>query len=178
MLSDQYGLDEIDKNIIMLLQANPGITHSEIAKKIGRSQPAVGSRIHRLEEKGVISSQFGLNFKNAKINLIKVELATKEPEKVFQMAKYCPFVVNCMKLSGEYNIMLFLASSSLKKIDNVINYHFRNNKSITKVKMDIVTGFLKDFIMPINFEMDTHDPDPLEGCGGKCSVRKQILDAK
>jgi len=172
MFSEQYGLDNIDKQIIMLLQKNPNITHSEIAEKISRSQPAVGSRINKLIEKGVISSQFGVNFKNAKINLVKVEISSKDPEKVFQMANHCPFIVNCMRISGEYNIMLFLASSDLKKIDNVVNFHFRNNNDITKVNMEVVTEFLKDFIQPINFEMDTHEPDPLEGCGALCSVKK------
>lgn len=171
-LSEQFGLDDLDKDIIMLLQKNPSITHSEIAKKIGRSQPAVGSRIHRLEEKGVISSQFGLNFKHAKMNLVKVELATKDPEAILEMGKHCPFIINCMKLSGENNILILLASSNLSKIDNVINYHFRNHESITNVKMDIVTGFMKDLILPINFEMDEHQPDPINGCGDMCCVKK------
>ena len=81
MISDQFGFDEIDRSIITLLQKHPNITHSEIAKRIGRSQPAVGSRIHRLEEKGVISSQYGINFKNADIILAKVELSTKETDR-------------------------------------------------------------------------------------------------
>ena len=99
MISDQFNLDDIDRNIITLLQKHPNITHSEIAKRIGRSQPAVGSRIHRLEEKGVISSQYGINFKNADIILAKVELSTKDPTEMIEMGKFCPFVVNCMRLT-------------------------------------------------------------------------------
>ncbi len=176
MISDQFGLDEIDRSIITLLQKHPNITHSEIAKRIGRSQPAVGSRIHRLEEKGVISSQYGINFKNADIILAKVELNSKEPDEIIEMGKYCPFVVNCMKLSGENNILLLLASSSMKKIDAVVDCHFRNHDHIQNVKLDIVTGFVKDFVLPIDFEMDNHDPDPLEGCGDGCA-RVKALEA-
>jgi Lrp/AsnC family leucine-responsive transcriptional regulator len=165
-------IDDIDKSIIALLQETPNITHSEIAKKIGRSQPAVGSRIHRLEEKGIISSQFGLNFKNSSgINLFKVELATKNPEEILRMGKSCPFIINCMKLSGENNIMILLASSSLKKVDNIVDYHFRNQDDITNVKMDIITDFLKDFVLPIDFEMDKHNPEPGKGCGEMCSCQ-------
>ncbi len=174
MISDQFNLDEIDRSIITLLQNHSNITHSEIAKRIGRSQPAVGSRIHRLEEKGVISSQYGINFKNADIILAKVELSTKDPSEMVEMGKYCPFVVNCMRLSGENNVLLFLASSDMKKIDAVVDCHFRNHKSITNVKLDIITGFVKDFILPIDFEMDEHDPTPLDGCGDNCSRMKAL----
>ncbi|MHA1820330.1 MAG: Lrp/AsnC family transcriptional regulator [Promethearchaeota archaeon] len=177
VLSDQFGLDEIDKNIITLLQKDPNITHSEIAKKIGRSQPAVGSRIHKLEEKGIISSQFGLNFKTAKVYLVKVELSTKKPEEIFEMGD-CPFIINAMKLSGENNVMIFLASSSLKKIDAVVDYHFRNKDYITNIRMDVITDYLKDFVLPIDFEMDEHEPDSENGCGSKCTVARKQLERK
>ncbi|MBN2155828.1 MAG: Lrp/AsnC family transcriptional regulator [Candidatus Lokiarchaeota archaeon] len=176
MISENFGLDDIDRSIITLLQKHPNITHSEIAKRIGRSQPAVGSRIHRLEEKGVISSQYGINFKNADIILAKVELSTSDPDDIIEMGKYCPFVVNCMRLSGKNNILLLLASSSMKKIDNVVDCHFRNHEHIRNVRLDIITGFVKDFILPIDFEMENHDPDPIEGCGDNCA-RKIALEA-
>lgn len=174
MISDQFNLDDIDRDIITLLQKHPNITHSEIAKRIGRSQPAVGSRIHRLEEKGVISSQYGINFKNADIILAKVELSTRDPSEIVEMGKYCPFVVNCMRLSGENNILLLLASSSMKKIDAVVDCHFRNHENIKNVKLDIITDFIKDFVLPIDFEMDSHDPDPIEGCGDNCARVKAL----
>jgi len=163
-LAEQFKLDKIDKDIITLLQNDPSITHSKIAKKIGRSQPAVGSRIRRLEEKGVISSKFGVNFKNIDIYLVKVELETSQPDEVFKMGEYCPFVINVMRLSGQNNILIFLASGSLKKIDIVVDYHFRNKDYVSSVKMDIISGFLKDFVLPIDFEMDNHNPEPGEGC--------------
>ena len=60
------------------------------------------------------------------------------------------------------------------EIDAVVDCHFRNHESITNVKLDIVTGFVKDFILPIDFEMDTHDPSPTEGCGENCSRKKAL----
>ena len=178
-ISEQFNIDEIDKHIITLLQENPNITHSDIAKKINRSQPAVGSRIHRLEERGVISSQFGINFKNSpKINLVKVELETKKTDEIYKMGKYCPFVINCMKLSGQNNIMVYLASSSLKKIDNVIDHHFRNRPHVINVKMDIITDFCKNFILPIDFRMYEFTPDPESGCGNNCPAFSPVVSAE
>jgi DNA-binding Lrp family transcriptional regulator len=171
-ISKTFNLDEIDKNIITLLQNQPNITHSKIAKEIGRSQPAVGSRIHRLEERGIVSAQFGINFKSVSqsIHLVKVELETKKPEELYKMSRSCPFIINCMKLSGKNNIMIFLASSSLKKIDAVVDYHFRNKSYVSYVSMDLITDFVKDFILPIDFQIDEHDPDKESGCGELCKV--------
>ncbi len=172
-ISEIFKLDNIDKEIISMLQDDPNITHSKIAKEIGRSQPAVGSRIHKLQEKGIISSQIGVNFKNTKIYLSKIEMATRNPEEIWEMASYCPFVINCMKQSGELNVLLFLASSNLKKLDNIVDYHFRNNDDISKIQMDIVTDFAKDFILPVDFEMDTHEPIPGEGCNS-CKRKNKL----
>ena len=170
-ISEEFHLDQIDKNIITLLQNNANITHSDIAKSIGRSQPAVGSRIHRLQERGIISSQVGINFKNiSKIHLIKVELATKKPKDIYTMSEHCPFIINCMKLSGENNMMIFLASTSLKKIDHVVDHHFRNKDHISAIKMDIITDFAKDFILPLDFKMDQLDPETT--CSGSCPAYK------
>ena len=176
-ISESWGLDEIDKEIITLLQESPNITHSAIAKQIGRSQPAVGSRIHRLEGRGVISSQFGINFKNTSesVHLVKVEISTKKPDDVYKMGSHCPFIINCMKLSGVNNMMILLACSSLKKIDMVVDYHFRNKDYITNVQMDIITDFCKDFVLPIDFEMDDHDPNEEVGCGEKCAAFESRL---
>jgi len=41
-------IDEADKKIIEMIEENPDITHSDIAKEIEKSQPAVGARIIKL----------------------------------------------------------------------------------------------------------------------------------
>ncbi len=159
-----YNIDKIDKEIINLLQGNPKITHSEIAKTIGRSQPAIGSRIHKLIEKGIISSQFGINLKNSKLFLAKLEISTREPDKIWEMSEACPFIINCMKLSGERNLLILIASPSLRIIDKIADHHFRNKNYILDVNMEIVNDYAKDFILPINFKMDEFDPLTGKGC--------------
>ncbi|MFX1386092.1 MAG: AsnC family transcriptional regulator, partial [Promethearchaeota archaeon] len=38
-------MDDIDKRIVQFIQNDPTSTHTQIAKKINRSQPTVGMRI-------------------------------------------------------------------------------------------------------------------------------------
>ena len=169
MISDKLKLDEVDKQIIALVQDDPNLTHTEIASKINRSQPTVGMRIRKLEKNGILQFQPGINFKKVDLNLATVEIKTKNPEEIMNMAKYCPFMLNAFKLSGEHNVCILLASSKLQKLDNIVNYHFRNNPQINSVSLEIVLDIAKDFILPIDFDSEEHDPTLKDGCGEKCT---------
>mgnify|MGYP001106508444 CR=1 FL=1 len=167
-ISEKLQLDDIDKQIITLVQEHPDMTHTQIAEQINRSQPTVGMRIKKLEKEGILQFQPGINFKNVNLYLATVELKTREPEEVMEMARYCPFMLNAFRLSGEHNICILLASSELEKLDNIINYHFRNKDEVGSVSMEIVTEIAKDFILPIDFDSEDHNPTLEDGCGPKC----------
>ena len=171
MISEKLKLDDIDRQIITLVQEDPNLTHTEIATKINRSQPTVGMRIKKLEKNGILQFQPGINFKKVDLNLATVEIKTKNPDEIMNMAKHFPFMLNAFKLSGEHNVCILLASSKLQKLDNIVNYHFRNNSQISSVSMEIVLDIAKDFILPIDFDSEDHDPTLEDGCGKKCKVK-------
>ena len=171
MLSERLKLDDIDRQIISIVQEDPNITHTDIAERINRSQPTVGMRIKKLEKSGVLVFQPGINFKKVNLFLATVEVKTKNPDDLMEMAKCCPFMLNAFRLSGEHNISILLASSKLDKLDNIINYHFRRNTDIGSVSMEIVTDIAKDFILPIDFESENHNPTIEDGCGERCKFK-------
>ena len=168
MISDKLKLDDIDRKIITLVQERPHLTHTEIADQIDRSQPTVGMRIKKLEKSGVLQFQPGINFKKVEIFMATVEVNTKDPDTLMDMAKCCPFMLNAFRVSGEHNVTILLASTELRKLENVVNYHFRGKPDVSRVSMEIVTGIAKDFILPIDFDSEDHDPTLEEGCGEKC----------
>ncbi len=180
MVEAKFKIDDIDRSIINLLQENPHLTHMEIAKKVDRSQPTIGMRISKLEERGLLAVKRGVNFKQVSgLYLASVTLKTKDPEEIFLMAKECPFIINCFKLSGENNIYLLLTSSSLDKLDTMVNYHFRRNSNISNIVMEIVVDMAKDFILPVDFRIEDQNPTEEEGCGEKCVRRiKRILETQ
>ncbi|MFW9823037.1 MAG: Lrp/AsnC family transcriptional regulator [Candidatus Thorarchaeota archaeon] len=171
MISEKLKLDDIDRQIISLVQENPALTHTEIATKINRSQPTVGMRIKKLEKSGILQFQPGINFKKVDLHLATVEVKTKNPEEIMAMARHCPFMLNAFRLSGEHNICILLASSKLQKLDNIVNYHFRNNPQISNSSMEVVIEIAKDFILPIDFDSEDHDPTIEEGCGKNCKYK-------
>ncbi|TFG22722.1 MAG: winged helix-turn-helix transcriptional regulator [Promethearchaeota archaeon] len=168
MISEKLKLDDVDRKIITLVQEDPGLTHTQIAEKIDRSQPTVGMRIKKLEQSGILQFQPGINFKKVELFLATVEVNTKNPTEIMDMATCCPFMLNAFRLSGEHNICILLASSKLEKLDAVVNYHFRNNKDVSMTSMEVVTEIAKDLILPIDFDSEEHEPNEEQGCGDKC----------
>ncbi|MFX0188002.1 MAG: Lrp/AsnC family transcriptional regulator [Candidatus Hodarchaeota archaeon] len=168
MISDKLKLDDIDRKIISLVQEYPDMTHTQIAEKIERSQPTVGMRIKKLEKSGVLQFQPGINFKKVELFLATVELNTKDPDIVMDMAKCCPFMLNAFRVSGEHNVCVLLASSNLEKLENVVNYHFRGKPDVSRVSMEVITEIANDLIMPIDFDSEIHEPTLESGCGEKC----------
>ena len=91
------------------------------------------------------------------------------------MAKFCPFMLNAFRLSGSHNIMILLTSSKLEKLDNIVNYHFRSDPDVTSVSMNMITEIAKDFILPIDFKSEEHNPTLEAGCGAQCKFEMAKL---
>ena len=175
MISDKLKLDDIDRKIITLVQEDPNLTHTQIAAQINRSQPTVGMRIKKLEKEGILQFQPGINFRKVDLFLSVVELNTRHPNEILDMAKFCPFMLNAFRLSGSHNICILLASSKIDKLDNIVNYHFRSDPAVSSVSMNMITEIAKDFILPIDFESENHIPTLEEGCGSKCKYQMAKL---
>lgn len=148
-------IDQVDRQIIDLLQQNPNLTHTEIAKHVKRSQPTVGVRIRKLEEEGIIQFQAGVNLKNTPFIIGLLEIETKSPEKVYEKVERCPFILNAMKRSGRCNICVLLAAPRVECLDNIVNRHFRNEKDFVIVAFDIITDVMKNMVLPIDLDFNS-----------------------
>ena len=152
MLSKSFGLDEIDKKIVEILQNNPTTTHTMIAKKVNRSQPTVGIRIKKLEEAGVLQYQAGLNLKSFNLYYAKVEIQTKNPHSLIKTIKECPHMIHALNLSGLNNFEIIISSPKLEDLDKIVNFHFRNDSEIIHVSMELILDIVNEFLLPIYME--------------------------
>ena len=146
-------MDEIDLSIVKLIQANPNLTHSEIAKKIKRSQPTVGQRLKKLAKKGIVKYQAGFNFKEMDMLFANVYVLTHDSMGLIDTVKNCPYMLNAFKISGEFNFCVFLTAFSLKELELIVNYHFRKNPEVINTSIELITGIVDDFIMPFNLNL-------------------------
>ncbi|MHA1684140.1 MAG: Lrp/AsnC family transcriptional regulator [Promethearchaeota archaeon] len=164
---NKFNIDPDDIKILQLFQENPSITHVEIAKRINKSQPAIGARVTKLERKHILATQKGVNFKEIKekMFLLMVDLQAKNPLEILAEIEHCPFIINCFKRSGTNNLTLFLASTSMSKLESIIDKHFRSHPLISHVETSFVVEMLRDYVLPVNWDFIQFESIP---CGDTC----------
>ena len=164
-------IDESDKKIIEMIEANPSITHSDIAKEIEKSQPAVGARIIKLERKNLLTKIVGFNIKKVDIKVVIAYISTKDVEKIVEKIKNCPFINHAFKISGEFNLLCFISASDLQTIERLIDLCFRKDADVINVKTNILIESIHDFVVPIDFQIEDFDG---RYCGPGCNLKEAL----
>jgi DNA-binding Lrp family transcriptional regulator len=150
LLSKNFSIDEIDRDIFELIQENPNLTHVEIGKKVNRSQPIIGMRIRKLKKAGILTFQAGINIKNSELILARVDLFTLFPVNLENLIKNCPYMINGFRQSGKFNFSILLLGVDIKLLDRIVNRCFRNNPDIEQVLMNVVIDIVNDLVLPFN----------------------------
>ncbi|MBD3255327.1 MAG: winged helix-turn-helix transcriptional regulator [Candidatus Lokiarchaeota archaeon] len=164
-------IDDDDKKIIEMIEKNPDITHSDIAKEIEKSQPAVGARIIKLERKHLLTKQVGFNIKEVDIKTAIVFVSTKDVDKIVQKIEDCPFINHAFKISGEYNVLCFIAASDLQTIERLTDLCFRKDPNVINVKTSILIESIHDFVVPIDFQIENFNG---AYCGPDCHLNTDV----
>jgi Lrp/AsnC family leucine-responsive transcriptional regulator len=116
-------MDQIDLNILYHLQHQARIPMTELGKCIGLSQPAVTERVKRLEEKGIIE-QYRTIVSPEKIGKqasAYMLLHTRECDSFIEFCHSSPEVIECHRISGEYNYMLKVVTDSIQSLEKFGN---------------------------------------------------------
>ena len=161
------GIDNDDKKIIEMIERDPSITHSAIAREIEKSQPAVGARIIKLERKHLLTKQVGFDIKEVDIKTSIVFVSTKDVEDIIKKVNDCPFINHTFKISGEYNLLCFISASDLQTIEKLVDLCFRRDPNVVKVKTNILIESIHSFVIPIDFQIEQFDG---RHCGPKCNL--------
>jgi Lrp/AsnC family leucine-responsive transcriptional regulator len=160
-------IDSTDKKIIELMQKNPELTHSEIADKIRKSQPAIGARVIKLKRKHLITQQIGAEFKELDIKLARVDLSAKNVEELWNRFAKCPYIINVFKSTGDYNIIIEVAAPDVKTIDNFVDSCLRNDPDISSIRVNFVIDSLNPYIVPLSFDIEKF----VNGCSYECGSK-------
>ncbi len=164
-------IDEADKKIIEMIEKDPDITHSAIAKEIEKSQPAVGARIIKLERQHLLTKIVGFNVKKVDIKVAIVYVSTKDVEEIVKKVENCPFINHAFKISGEFNVLCFIAASDLQTIEKLVDLCFRRDPNVINVKTNILIESIHDFVVPIDFQIENFDG---RYCGPGCNMAEEL----
>lgn len=105
-----YGIDDIDRQLLTLLQDDARMSVRALARAVGMSAGAVGERVERLESRGVISgyraeidpSAFGLNLEA----LIGVELTQTSAFESIAVLRELREVVSIDLVTGRWDLVV------------------------------------------------------------------------
>jgi len=150
--NEKLGLDARDNTILSLVQKDPGISQEEIARNIKLSQPSVGARLRKLQQKGILNTVSGVNFRVVDLYLAKVDVHSTDTTAIINEFKDCPFFINALVTSGRYNLCLFLTATDLKRLEGIVNHHLRGNPKVKELEMNLIISSSRDLVLPMNID--------------------------
>ncbi|MHA1681241.1 MAG: Lrp/AsnC family transcriptional regulator [Promethearchaeota archaeon] len=164
-------IDRYDVEIMTYFEHEPEMSHSEVAKRIKKSQPAVGARISKLERKHLLKSEYGLVLSKNDFVVAFVSMQARNPKQLMSRISSCPFVLNAFTMIGDKNLLVWLAATNLEKLEELVEIHFRSSKDVQRVEMSVWVEPIKELIMPLNLNIEKFEMIP---CGDECHSISEV----
>ncbi len=117
----ESSLDSTDWRILRELQQDARLSYHELGRRVGLSAPAAAERVHRLEDRGVITG-YSAQIDRAKVGLpllAFIQLHCEHGKCLLKTssAEEFPEIVEIHKLSGAHCTLLKVAVSSMEHLE-------------------------------------------------------------
>jgi len=118
-------MDATDRRILEELQADGRLAIAELGRRVKLSAPAVGERVQRLERDGVITGYHAavdprrIGYPLAAI--VRIAPATRQLEKIRELIRESPEVVECHRITGEDCFFLKLHVRSMDELEPLLD---------------------------------------------------------
>ncbi|MGN0651607.1 MAG: Lrp/AsnC family transcriptional regulator [Gemmiger sp.] len=117
-------MDELDNKIIRLLMHNARMPVKEIAKQVNLTSPAVSSRIHRLEQEGVIGGYTVLLHHPGEEKrveaLISIQTTGAAREDFLLTIANEPQILQCYRVTGSYNFIVKASCAGIDELEHLL----------------------------------------------------------
>lgn len=142
-------LDDIDRSIVGLLQADATLAYADLGERVGLSASTINDRLKRLRAKGVIRRTsadidphaLGLDL----MVFVLVEVGGLEAERAFLAAmKAAPAVMECHHIAGDFSYLLKVRVASTGAYEDFLNSNLKNLAGIRRTQSLIALSSPKD----------------------------------
>lgn len=117
-------MDELDRKILRLLAQNARMPVKEIAQQVNLTSPAVSSRIHKLEQDGVIGGYtVVLRHPDSATQveaLISVLTVPGAREDFLHLAECESQVLQCYRVTGSHNFMVKVRCNGIDALEHLL----------------------------------------------------------
>jgi Lrp/AsnC family transcriptional regulator, leucine-responsive regulatory protein len=135
-LSEQQ-LDGTNRQLIEALQIDARLSLAELGRRVGLSAPAVGERLGRLEEAGVIRGYHAdvdprsLGYELSVI--LRIRPAPRMIPKVAELAQRTPEVTECHRVTGEDCFIMRLTVRDVAHLEELIDRFVLYGQTTTSI---------------------------------------------
>jgi len=135
-LSDQQ-LDATNRQLIVALQEDARVTLAELGRRVGLTAPAVGERLGRLEEAGVIRGYHAdvdpraLGYDLGVI--LRIRPSALMIPKVAELARTTPEVTECHRVTGEDCFVMRLTVRDVLHLEELIDRFVLYGQTTTSI---------------------------------------------
>src|ERR1700733_2831155 len=117
-------LDAIDRRIAAELQAAPRLRVAELARRVGLSGPAVGDRLRRLEETGILTYRAEVNPRAlgyAICAIVRISPTGGGLRLIPGIAREVPNVIECYRITGEDCFFMKIYLHSIDDLEPILD---------------------------------------------------------
>ena len=130
-------LDEVNCRLLTELHADPRITMSALARRVGMSAPAVTERVQRMERAGIITG-YRMEVSPAALGLPVTAFARVRPTagqlpKVAELAARLPQVTECHRITGEDCFLLKLHAAAMEQVEEILDQFLLYGQTVTSI---------------------------------------------
>ena len=143
-------IDDIDRQILEILQAEGRLPNARIAERVGLSPPSVLERIRKLEEREIILGYAAqvdggrLGLKTTVFVSVSLTFHRRESIEEFrQVILEIPEVLECYHLTGESDFLLKIVVPDIENYEDFLLHKLTCIDSVSQVKSSFVLSTLK-----------------------------------
>jgi Lrp/AsnC family leucine-responsive transcriptional regulator len=137
-LSDPSALlDDVNRRLLRELHAEPRITMSALARRVGMSAPAVTERVQRMERTGVITG-YRMDVSPAALGLPVAAFARIRPApgqlpKIAELAAELPEVSECHRITGEDCFLVKVHAAAIEDLEKTLDRFLLYGQTVTSI---------------------------------------------
>jgi Lrp/AsnC family leucine-responsive transcriptional regulator len=126
---DPQGLDEIDRRILELLQADCKVALARVGEQVGLSAPSIVERVRKLENEGFIQGYHArLNARRLGLDVIAfISMWTAHPQVIKEfgakLSKSSEFddILECHHVTGDPSLLLKIKTRNTQSLERLIS---------------------------------------------------------
>ena len=111
----------------------------------------MGARVIKLKRKNLLSQVIGAEFDKIDVKLARIDISAKNVDALWERLRDCPYISNCFKMTGDYNIMIEIIAPSVKTIDHFVDTCLRKDPDILAVRTNFIIDSIHRYVIPISF---------------------------